>query len=460
MKFMKTVIFLIGVLTLVACSSKDLKNKNLKENLVEKIEKFPVKGSSDILGAIDINKLQNIELLNKKYYQFEVLGKTEDLVSSEVVKIKLTLTTKDDGVKIDKNIQVKLPNNIPLDALRYKEKDYIEMIKKVKPDMVKKIGDKEVAIFPIEEVANRYEEVMKNYPSFLNMDEKSLNRISEDFPGLTDILSKITSAEELLGIYQFVSEIYNLQQIYLVNKSLLTGDFRETDIYGAVEEKFGLTEAERTVIFAFEDLTVKPHKALAVKEAAAVAKEQSEKWAKELGIGTGDTKADALRHTLWMYELCRRITEQSGILNYLPYDKNDGISFAEEFGTARESITWENYLVIKNNAQSVNYEWLNPSNRMDLNNNVTGRKYFDAATSVEGYKIEWKNKNEFIKIPVLVMPKLVSPSLEQVVKDLKDKIEKGEFVNLSDEKSKKEFLELGVDKEGIPKFRGKIFYLK
>lgn len=460
MKFIKISIILIGILALVGCSNKAVKDKNLKENLIKKIEKLPVNGNSDVLASVELDKLKEIKLINKKYYQFELLGKEDNSNSTVGTEVKLTLNTKGGGVKTYQNIKVKLPNNIPLAALKYTEKDYIEMIKKVKPQLIKVINNKEVAIFPIEEVANRYEEVSKNYPSFLNLNEKSFNRILDDFPGITEVLAKVSSAEELLGIYQFVAEIYNLQQVYLVNKSLLTGDSRETNLYGAIEDKFGLTEAERAVIFAFEDLTVKPYKALAVKEAAAIAKEQSEKWAKELGIGTGDTKADALRHTLWMYELCTKITEQTGAWNYFPYDKNEGISFAEEFGTARESVTWERYLIIKNNAESVNYEWLNSSNRMDLNNNVVGREYFNSATNAGGYKIEWKSKNEFVKIPVLVMPKLVSPSLEQVVKDLKDKIEKAEFINLENENSKKEFLDLGVTKYGIPKFRSRIIYLK
>ena len=459
---MKKNLVFIFVFTIIfsVCNGKSLKTKNLKTKITKEIQK--IQGDQNNLLSIGPEKLKELSLLKKKQYSLEILSPDENLKELGV-PVRITLIGKDGKTNVIDGVNIKLPKTIPIAALSYDEKSYLEMVKKEAPNFVGKKGNKEFVAFPLEELALTYEKLNSKYPNVKNLSEANLEKVMDDFPNLSEKLLKITSVEELLGIYQFMSDIYNKQLVYEVHRDLIArkDSLRETSIYGLVEGEFHMTEAERIVIFDFEGLNMKPHKALALKQSSEIAKIESEKWAKELGIGTGDTKADALRHTLWMYQLCVEITKQTGLTDFLPYDKNEGFKFAEEFGTARESKIWERYLVLKDNPEKqVNYEWLDMSNRMDLHNNVIGREYFRTVTKEGTYGLEWKSKGKYLKIPVLVFPTFETPSLQVVIKDLKEKIEKSVYIDINNEKTKKDTLEKGITKFGFPEHFGKIIYLR
>jgi len=96
---------------------------------------------------------------------------------------------------------------------------------------------------------------------------------------------------------------------------------------------------------------------------------------------------------------------------------------------------------------------------MDLHNNFIGRSYFDELAVSTGISIQVKKFGK-IKLPVIVTPKLIVPTTEKVVEGLKDKINKGIFINKMDKNIANEFYKEGVTKYGMPKYRGQIIYLQ
>lgn len=458
MKIKKLILVLIAFLVLVGCSNKD-KKSNIKAYVSEDNKEKVILSKENTMSKN--SKFKNIKVNENLTYDLELLSKLKSQ-SNEGIPIKIKFTGKDGKKRYFEGVKMKLRNGVTLDSLYFTEEDYLKMVKKEAPTMIKEIDGKEKVVFPVEEIAKIYEEINKEYPNFSDMKEADLQMLLKDFPGIEEILTKLNSSDEIISVYQLLSDIYMAQQVYLVNRELInrTPLIQENLKVNAFEAKFGLTEAERRAVLSFANLNFKPFKALAVKKSSEVAKLYSEAWAKELKIGTGDTKADALRHTLWMYELSRMITEQTSYLTFGYHRKNVGIKFAEEFGTAREAKTWKRYEILKKDPNYYgNYRWLDISNRMDLHNNFIGRSYFDELAISTGVKVQLK-KVGIIKIPVIVLPKLTVPTTEKVVEGLKEKINNGVFINKMDKTTINEFYREGVNKYGVSKYKGKIIYLQ
>lgn len=453
MKKVFSLLFLL--LFLFACSNRE--ESKIKAYVTVENEKKEVANSKYDLW--NNSKFWNFQ--KEEFLSWDSLTKIESSDNQGIV-LKAKFKPKKGKKKDIEGIKVRLREGIPMEALFYTEKDYLEMIKKEAPIAVKEIDKKERVIYPVEDIAKVYEEINKEFPDFSKMEEKDMQILLRDFPDIDKVFSKLTSREEIIALYSLLADIYMAQQVYLVNRELIhnTPLMQEKLKVNFLESKFGLTEAERIAMLSFTNLNFKPLKALAIKESAEIAKLHSEAWAKELKIGTGDTKADALRHTLWMYELCRIITEQTAYFSFGFYRKTPGIKFAEEFGTAREAKTWERYEILKDNPlYSGNYRWLDLSNRMDLHNNYIGRSYFDETTSTQGLKIGMKEMGN-VKLPVIFLPKLNAPTTEKVVEGLKEKINNGIFIDKTDKKASKEFYRLGTNKYGIEKYKGQIIYLQ
>lgn len=455
----KTLFVLATLLLFVGCSSLKEKKEGTQVYLNNESTEKSISASENELTKN--SKYKNIKVDDFLTYDLEKLEKVENN-KVEGIPLKIKIKSKDGREKEITGLNIKLREGISTEALYYSEKDYLEMVKKESPNFVKEIDGKEKVVFPVEEIAVAYEKINKDFPNLNNMNDKDMKILVEDFPGVVEVLKNLTANDEIISVYQLLSDIYMAQQVYLVNRELINNApiMQEKLEVNALEAKFGLTEAERRVLLSFASLNFKPFKALAVKESSEVAKLYSEAWAKELGIGTGDTKADALRHTLWMYELSRMVTEQTAYFHFGYHKKNVGIKFAEEFGTAREAKTWKRYEILRKNPNYVgNYRWLDLSNRMDLHNNFIGRSYFDELAVSTGISIQVKKFGK-IKLPVIVTPKLIVPTTEKVVEGLKDKINKGIFINKMDKNIANEFYKEGVTKYGMPKYRGQIIYLQ
>ena len=457
---MKRILFALATLVMfVGCSSLKEKKEGTQVYLNNESTEKSISASENELTKN--SKYKNIKVDDFLTYDLGNLEKVENN-KVEGIPLKIKIKSKDGREKEITGLNIKLREGISTEALYYNEKDYLEMIKKESPIFVKEIDGKEKVVFPVEEIAVAYEKINKDFPNLNNINDKDVKMLVEDFPGVVDVLKNLTTNDEIISVYQLLSDIYMAQQVYLVNRELINNApiMQEKLEVNALEAKFGLTEAERRVLLSFASLNFKPFKALAVKESSVVAKLHSEAWAKELGIGTGDTKADALRHTLWMYELSRMVTEQTAYFNFGYHKKSVGIKFAEEFGTAREAKTWKRYEILKKNPEYVgNYRWLDLSNRMDLHNNFIGRSYFDEMAVSTGISIKVKKFGK-IKLPVIVTPKLIVPTTEKVVEGLKDKINKGIFINKMDKNIANEFYKKGVNKYGMPQYKGQIIYLQ
>lgn len=453
---MKKILSLLFVLLfLFSCTNRE--NSKIKAYVTVENDKKEVANSKYDLW--NNSKFWNIQ--KEEFLTWDSLSKIES-EDNQGINLKAKFQPKKGRKKEISGIKVRLRQGVPLEALYYTEKDYLEMIKKEAPVAIKEIDKKERVIYPIDEITKAYEEINKEFPDFSKMDDEDIRIILKDFPDIDKVFSKLKTKEEIFALYSLLADIYMAQQVYLVNRELIhrTPLMQEKFKVNFLEEKFALTEAERIAMLSFTNLNFKPLKALAIKKSAEIARFHSEAWARELNIGTGDTKADALRHTLWMYELCRIITEQTAYFSFGFYRKTPGIRFAEEFGTAREVRTWERYEILKNNPlYSGNYRWLDLSNRMDLHNNYIGRAYFDETTSTQGLKLGMKEMGN-VKLPVIFLPKLNAPTTEKVVEGLKEKINNGIFIDKMDRKASSELYRLGVNKYGIEKYKGQIIYLQ
>lgn len=474
---MKKLLLGIMFLAFLISCSKDVSNKNgtMKGKLVNELTGDPIVNATLTIdgkeiktdsegnfsletetGSLAVKKISTV-LDGYEEYSDEVIAK-----SGETVKIKLT-PAYGETIEVD-GLTVKLRKGIPSKALSLTGDDYFNMIKAEAPKLIQSVNGEDNLMINATAIENAVEKAQESYPNgeTLGSDDetvrtKALDTLLDDFPTLGEKLNNETDETKIAEVYETVSKVYQAEQTYAVNRQLINNEENiSATANNILNEFFDLTPNEQKIIIS----NIIYGKALV--DANKVARATSVAWGAS-SVEEADNKPDALRHSLWQFLTCKYVTDWTRYYHFGNYKKGKGLEIAEKLGVGRETRISSYYDVVMGNGSiAKNYDFLDNSNRMDLHNNKIGRDYFNNNSSTSDAKIEWvRHKKKWFSyyLPVYRSPQFNVPSDSTAIAYLKNIITNGTFIDKANSTINTNYMNLGVTKDGISAYSGKIIYL-